>query len=217
MKYEFLQQRPEAHTLDLLMAGWAADAHIFEELPPTDADLVVCYDYRDLQLDTTQWKHYDSVRLAAWSMGVWAAEHTEALGDLPIVERTALNGTPWPIDDSRGIPEAIFLSTLGGFSDRNLVKFRHRMCGSDYRYFMNHLPQRPVEELRDELRHLAQCVPTIPVDSSFVWDKAFVGEGDLIIPVSNQQNAWRERGLSPQMVEGAHYSPQLFEQWRNDA
>ena len=52
MKYQYIHQHEGARRADLLMAGWAADEHLFADLPDTGDDLIVCYDYSDLTLHT---------------------------------------------------------------------------------------------------------------------------------------------------------------------
>lgn len=47
MKYQYIHQHEGARRADLLMAGWAADEHLFADLPDTGDDLIVCYDYSD--------------------------------------------------------------------------------------------------------------------------------------------------------------------------
>lgn len=205
MKQFFIhrQNRPD---LTLFMAGWGMDEHPFTDYHLDNNDLLVCYDYRTLEFDRTLLRDYRHVRLVAWSMGVWAAEQLFHDSGISFKECIAVNGTPHPVDDERGIPRPIFEGTLEKLNDVTLRKFLRRMCGSSgaFAEFLEHRPQRSVEELKEELacignmasRHSSACL---------AWDKAFIGKGDLIFPPQNQRNAWTSTGTSITESDVAHY------------
>ncbi len=93
---------------------------------PTDHDLLICYDYQDLNLDF-DFSAYRHIRLVAWSMGVWAAER--ALQGIRLKSATAVNGTGLPCDDNFGIPDTIFKATLDNLTENTRLKFERRICG----------------------------------------------------------------------------------------
>jgi len=218
--------------LVLLFGGWGAGPELFREYSvPEGYDFLLCYDYRDMSFDRSVLEGYRKIRLAAWSMGVWAAgqvfgdgikpeeesgERPETrfgngTGDLIWENRTAIGGTPFPIDDFRGIPEAVFDGTLTRLSWIVLEKFRRRMCGASLEHFMAHLPHRNVDELKEELVCIRDAVKASPGVCSFKWDTAIVGSSDMIFPASNQIDAWKSLGVEVQLVEGArHYDPSVF-------
>jgi biotin synthesis protein BioG len=198
-------------TLVLLFAGWGADAHLFSCYRPKDADFMICYDYRSLLFDEALLSAYTSVQVIAWSMGVWAASRVLEQTHLPIVSACAVNGTIWPMDDTRGIPTAIFKGTLAGLNPLTIKKFQRRMTSSaqEHRDFMLHAPQRPLEELREELAAIEQQVTDAPM-ATFQWTKAWVGMQDRIIPIVNQLTAWQELGVAVEQYDEPHYSEPLF-------
>ena len=73
----------------------------------------MCWDYRDLDFDAGVLEGYSTTRVLAWSMGVWVAGQVLSGMDMAPGYRVAVNGTPFPIHDSLGIPEAVFDGTLG--------------------------------------------------------------------------------------------------------
>ena len=73
MKQTYLHKTPGSGTLTLLFGGWGSGAELFAECRPKDSDLMLCYDYHDLDFDPGVLKEYSSIRVVAWSMGVWAA------------------------------------------------------------------------------------------------------------------------------------------------
>lgn len=219
MKQHYLihEQHPR---LLLFFAGWGADETPFRMYRPQGCDFLVCYDYRTLELDTTGWEHYREIHVVGWSMGVWAAS-------LLLLQprwtqsgrRIAINGTPYPMDDRRGIPEAIFRGTLEGLTDASLHKFLRRMCADStaFRRFLEVTPRRPVEELREELSTILTTIERegYPADLP-AWDEAVVGGADRIIPPANQLAAWQSLNVPVRTTEDAHYDYSLFEHYLND-
>lgn len=193
----------------LFFAGWGADENLFRDYHPDESDFLLCYDYRSLAFDSSALASYREIRLVAWSMGVWAAAQVLSGLPLPLTKCIAVNGTPFPISDEKGIPEAVFNGTLEGFSPVTLQKFRRRMCGSTetVKAFLAHEPFRPLEELREELACLKQEIVSRPA-APFKWDKAVVGSRDKIIPACNQEAAWRDTETI--VCDEEHYSEVLF-------
>lgn len=176
----------------LFFAGWGMDETPFMHNLPPNKDLIICYDYRSLDFDSTLLSTYDGIYVVAWSMGVWAASQVLPDSNLPLKQSIAINGTPFPIDDMRGIPPAIFEGTLNNLNEATLQKFRRRMCGSGsaFQAFLEIAPQRPVEELKEELAAIGRQYSELP-PSTFVWNKAIIGESDHIFPPKNQEQAWQ--------------------------
>lgn len=142
-------------------------------------------------------------------MGVWVASRVFTGHSFPWQMKLAVNGTPFPIDDRRGIPKMIFKGTLEHFSEDTLARFRRRMCGSSGQTeeFLSRTPTRTAEELREELAALAQGI-TAYGSSSFIWDRAIIGNRDKIFPPRNQHEAWQ--GTEIMETEAEHYETSLF-------
>ncbi len=215
MRHLFIQDNNNS-TLTLLFAGWGMDQHPFAHYQLKKSDFLVIYDYRSLDFDWSMLTKYDAIHIVAWSMGVWAAAHCGIPASLPVKSRIAINGTPWPVDDNYGIPETIFNGTLAGLNAATLRKFQLRMCGrsDNFRHFQSIAPQRSVEELKEELAAIGAACRTLP-DSNCIWDHAYVGEGDLIFPPSNQKSAWARSKVEVTLGEAAHYDESVFKNYLN--
>ena len=101
------------------------------------------------EFDSNLIGNYKSIDVIAWSMGVWAASQAIGSMGLEVNSAIAINGTTHPIDDSKGIPQAIFQGTLDGLNDATLKKFQRRMCGSteSYKLFIEVAPHRKKKSL----------------------------------------------------------------------
>lgn len=209
MKQIFIQKH-NAPRLLLFFAGWGMDETPFAACTPPGYDVMICYDYRSLYFDPHLLEGYSSIRLVAWSMGVWVASQVLHTQLLPFEARIAINGTIYPIDVKRGIPPAVFQLTLRSMSQAALSKFYRNMCGtsSTYAQFTACAPQRSWQELKEELQCIADNYQaSTPTD--FQWDEAVIGTRDRIFAPENQQNAWLPSTLIC-TVEAPHYSESLF-------
>lgn len=206
MKQAFISETDGNSRLVLIFAGWGMDDRPFRSLEVAGYDVMVVWDYRSLQIDMSAFDGYEEVYLFAWSFGVFAASMVmKSLETLPLMVRIAVNGSMAPVDDERGIPEAIFAGTLSGLNERNLMKFYRRMCGisEEYKVFCGCLPDRDIDGLKEELEAIRSFSRT-PLPDGVLWDRAVIADGDRIFPVENLDRAWA--GLQPRVrhVAGGH-------------
>lgn len=169
-----------------------------------DVDLIVVTDYTTMDISPVIRSHiegYDEIVVISWSFGVAAATRfIEENSGLPITLRMAVNGTPFPVDDDRGIPTDIFEGTLDNLSEITLKKFDRRMCGIPVLLKRS----RGIESLKEELRSIRSNFSGNNVSDTSVWDVALIGDRDNIIPTHNQLRAWE--GHTPtEVIDSPHY------------
>lgn len=220
MRHTFLRHHPNSAGLLLFFSGWGSEPCMFSNGIEGSAayDILMLWDYRDMDFDLGILNGYNEVRVLAWSMGVWAAG--KALGGADMVNglRLAVNGTPFPVDDSKGIPTAIFDGTLNGLSERTLAKFRRRMCGSTeaLEQLLSCGLTRSVDELREELAAIREtecsAVHETCDTGHFFWSHAIVGARDMIFPSANQKLAWESSDVPSTLKDIPHYDSSLFRQ-----
>ncbi|TCP94813.1 biotin synthesis protein BioG [Cricetibacter osteomyelitidis] len=202
-------QQPD---LIVYFAGWGTPVSAVEHLAlPQGYDLLLCYDYRNLDL-AFDFLAYEHIRLVAWSMGVWVAEQT--MTKLPLLSATAINGTALPCDDQFGIPKAIFEGTLSGLNAVTRTKFERRMCGDkqNFTQYQQLNGQRSDEEILSELTALYGFLQKHNETDKIQWTKAIIGLQDRIFPAENQQAYWTNRTvISP--VDKAHYLLAEYHCW----
>ena len=168
MNIDFLR-RACCPTLELFFAGWGMDSRLFAwaaDSPHTvHCDFAVCYDYTDMTLDAEALRPYSEVRVRAWSLGVYAASLVLPGLHCAVGSALAINGTLTPVDDSLGIPVAVYDATLENLSAESVERFNRRMCGAHREVFearrssrnSSSSSARSVDSLLAELSHIKQC------------------------------------------------------------
>ena len=205
MKIRFLTHNPGNRSLILIFAGWSTGPELYQDAGMNGWDVAVVYDYSDTSLDVSFLDSYPTVWLFAWSLGVRMA--SVSLPPQKITAAFAINGTLNPVDNSLGIPEAIYNGTASALDGRNLAKFRRRMspdADTFRRLFDREFSQSEIEDLRSQLyliRDLALSANKLP------WQRAFISVNDRIFPPDNMMAAWQKEKVDTVPLEGAHYLP----------
>lgn len=209
MKHQFLKRNGD-NTLLLLFAGWGMDTRPFAGLADLPSDVAVAYDYSDRNFENLSIEGYDNLLVIAWSFGVFAASRWMQTSQVKPAVAIAINGTPLPVDDRKGIPHRIFNATLDNLSENSLLKFYARMCGSRQACdaFLQQRPERSVESLREELEAIRDEAAATPAPENG-WDKAYVALNDRIIPPDCQKCFWSEADVPFLEIDDAHL-PALF-------
>ena len=215
MRHQWLVKKG-GDRLIVFFNGWGQDARAVAHLS-TEADVLMFYAYHDgKDFDFSSLQKYGQVDVAAWSRGVWYASlmDWEKLKEkLNIRQMVALCGTMPAIDDTLGIPAAVFEATLSGLTPRSLEKFVLRMAGGVTTYREGPLSQagtRSFEDIRDEL---AWWKDRFRVPDKRIWQKALVGLQDGIVPPGNQSRAWAQVGVGTVEKELPHYPLAGMRSW----
>lgn len=193
--------------LILFFTGWGMDERPFLNMAEEEYDIAIISNYSSLSLPcpTLQQfaEQYDEINIVAWSMGVWAACKTFALTvnlKSRLNHSIAINGTPLPISDEYGIPEAIFNGTISTLP-QSIEKFNLRMCGSKtvYNLFKAVEPNRNADDKKEELiaikESFVQCPP-------LEWTKAIISKNDRIFPLENQLRYWGSYNMEQRKKSG---------------
>lgn len=209
MQYTYVSgHQGQSKRLIIIFSGWGMDPRPFEGLRRPGYDIVILWDYRSLDFPRDIIAGYDEICVIAWSMGVGVASRIiPKLGDA-VTLTVAVNGTLLPVDDTRGIPEAIFNGTLNGLNSRALLKFSMRMCGGAHAYesFRERMPDRCLEDLGEELAALGKLAAELKDTPCPLrkWDHAVVSLKDGIFPPANQQAAWKGCARSISAIGAPH-------------
>ncbi len=199
MKYKFYNENNEK--LIIFFNGWGMDEFIISHLDRKGYDLLVFYDYTNLDTDFPPLNNYKEKYLIGWSMGVMISTlFYDCFGKID--KYIAINGTPKSIDNQYGIPEKIYKLTLKGFNENSCRKFIERMF--DKKPTIEKFSDRTLESQREELQNL------MGIEGKYIsFDKVLVSENDNIIPTKNQLNYWRH----PVIIKGGHCPFFEFKSW----
>jgi pimeloyl-[acyl-carrier protein] methyl ester esterase len=194
--------------------GWGMDARPFAPLQAHAYDVLMCYDYTDLEVDLDMIAligSYAEAHLLGWSMGVWAGQCLFAAAAGQFQRKIAINGTLCPIHDRFGIPVEIFSSTLEHFNISARLKFYRRMCRERgiLETFLANQPERKIDEQRAELEHLLQTTDCLSAAASIYTD-ILIANRDYILPTANQRRFWQQKKVH--LVDGCHF---LFYGWNS--
>jgi len=211
MKYKFFNENNKK--LIIFFNGWGMDEIIISHLDRENFDLLVFYDYRDLELDTSVFdlEKYFEKHIIAWSMGVMVS----TLFDFEnINSRTAINGTIKAIDDNYGIPLKIYDLTIKGFSEFSIRKFMKRMF--DEKPPIDNSSNRDLDSQKEELIKLMEVNQEVNQGINDVaskerkFDRVLVSDTDNIIPTKNQLNYWH----NPEIIKGGHCPFFKYKSWK---
>lgn len=210
MNIDFLR-RAQCPTLELFFAGWGMDSRPFAwaaDSPHTaHCDFAVCYDYTDMTLDAEALRPYREVRVRAWSLGVYAASLVLPGLHCAVSSALAINGTLTPVDDTLGIPVAVYDATLENLCAESVDRFNRRMCGAHRAVFEARKPVRTVDSLLAELRHIRECAAYKDRAQFTGWSMAILSEKDRIFPIANMRKAWS--AIPVQELDEPHYMPDI--------
>lgn len=216
MQYHWLN-KSDNKDLIIFFGGWSFDYKPFEYLDCGNNDVLMFYDYTDLKFSLDEIlgnKVYEKVRLIAWSMGVFVAFYLK--DELPkLADALAINGTPYPIDDERGIPHRTFDLTLQ-YAEIGLKDKFYKNVFSNEAFLIRYL-KTPVERSVDsrviELESLNEFIKETnqTYDNEF-YQRAIVGIKDKIIPTKNQLNCWGNIAIR---LDCGHFPFYNFESWED--
>lgn len=217
MKTYFQAQNTQktAQNLIVCFSGWGITPHAFSHIQlPDDSDLLICYDHQNLDLHF-DFSPYTSIRLVAFSLGVWVAE--QVMQGIHLQSATAMNGTTLPYHDDFGIPTAIFQGTLDGLKEQTRHQFERRMCGNIQEYTAyQQLPDRQsLEGIHSSLAFLLNAIKIKQNLPQLSWQKAIISEQDRIFLAEKQLNFWQQNAPRVQIktIKGSHYLLPQIKHW----
>ena len=199
--------------LILFFNGWGMDEKPFEHLTVPDGfDILMAYDYTELEPLTEEIKSYSKVHLVAWSLGVYAA--AEVLQGIEFASATAINGTLKPIDADEGIAPAIFQGTIDSWSEVAALKFNRRMCGKYNKEFKVSAPDRSVDGQKNELIALSKRIESKPQPNN-IFQQAVIGVGDRIFLRDAQEEHWQHARIHLRIIDEPHYFFPALKNWKD--
>jgi pimeloyl-[acyl-carrier protein] methyl ester esterase len=200
--------------LILFFNGWSLDENIVNHLTSDKYDVLMFYDYSDLEISQeilNKINSYDEISVVAWSFGVWACGNVINYFD-NIKNAIAINGTLIPIDNNLGISEKIFNLTLTHLSEENYVRFFKNMFAGTVD--LSKISTRSIENKRQELEQIKNLSASKScAQNTKFFNKVFISTNDKIIPAKNQLNFWGKSNAQIIKIDGGHYIFDIFKTW----
>lgn len=192
MEYKWLNKQNNKKLI-IFFNGLGMDENVVKHLDTEDFDVVMFYDYNNLETDF-ELEKYEEKHLVGWSMGVMAG----TLFDFGVQTTCAINGTLKPIDVRFGINPKIYDLTIRGF---NSEKFIQNMFDKPTDIKVS----RESENQKSELA----AIKNYSANEDFKYTKVLISDNDKIIPTKSQCAYW---GIGPNLKSG-HCPFLLFKKW----
>ncbi len=187
MKHYF--QSNNSESLILFFAGWACDEFEFEHIK-TDHDLLILYDYIDLNLNF-DFSKYKNINLLAFSAGVFVASIIDF--DFKINSKIALNGNPYLFDEHFGLTKGI-QDILYNITEETADKFaRDYLVKTDEEYKNFHPSKRTIQSCKREFDNLKELYNQNINKIKDIYDYAIVGVDDKIFQVEAQKEFYKDK------------------------
>ena len=189
MKYKWLNQKNNSKII-VFFNGWGMDESVVNHLNPETYDIVMFYDYNDLNtdFDFKIINSYKQKHLITWSMGVMIA----TLFNQDYDTKTAINGTIFPINNEYGMPERIYYLTIKGFNEKGAKRFINNM-------FLDEPPSIEIKRELENQRNELIALKKYQGNENFKYTRVILSSDDKIIPTKNQINYWK---IEPNIISG---------------
>ncbi len=175
--------------LIIFFTGWGCDEFEFEHIK-SNSDVLILYDYSDLNLDF-DFSKYHKFDLLAYSAGVFVASVMNF--DFEINKKIAINGNPYLFDEKFGLSNKI-QNVLCNITEENAEDFaRNYLVKTDEELKNFHPAKRTLESCRTEFESLKKIYKLNKHKIKDIYDAAIIGEDDLIFNVSAQKEFYGER------------------------
>lgn len=187
MKKYFIDKNSDK--LLLFFTGWGCDEYEFEHLK-SDCDVLILYDYLDLNLDF-DFSKYKNIDLISFSAGVFVASVMDF--DFKINKKIAIDGNPYLFDEKFGLSKEI-QDILYNITEENAEEFaKNYLVKTEEEWKNFHPSKRTLESCRAEFESLKEIYRQNKHKIKDIFDYAIIGENDEIFNISAQKEFYGER------------------------
>ena len=178
-----------SNKLLIFFTGWGCDEYEFEHLK-SDSDVLLLYDYADLNLDF-DFSNYKEFSLIAFSAGVFVASAMNF--DFEINNKIAISGNPHLFGEKLGLSKEI-QDILYNITEKTADDFaRNYLVKTDEEWKNFHHSKRTLESCRIEFDCLKELYKTNKHKIKDIYNKAIIGKEDKIFNVNVQKEFYGKR------------------------
>ncbi|MCM1265899.1 MAG: DUF452 family protein [Candidatus Gastranaerophilales bacterium] len=200
MQAEFINNN--SRDIIIFLTGWGCDARQFRFMKSEQNDILILYDYTDLEWDF-DFSKYKNISLIAFSAGVYVGGLIyEKLPKL--TKSIAINGNPLAYDDYFGLRKEI-KDVFQGVSSETALSFRRKymvISDDEYNLFNRYHPCRTYESCKTELKSLAEYYNN---SKAMNYDVAILSKKDKIFDTNRQNEYWKNRSRCVYLEDSAHF------------
>ena len=182
-----------SQNLILFFSGWGCDENQFANLHDTDDDILILFDYQDLNLEF-DFTLYKTIDLIAYSAGVFVASILQKSFP-PLRQKIAINGNPYLFDEKFGLSSQT-INIFKSITLDNYLDFRRRyMVNSQEKYEKyNELQSlRSLESCQQELEALQKFYILYQKEILSDFDRAFMADHDPFFAFQAQQEFYGDK------------------------
>ena len=208
MKLEFINNKSDK--LIIFLTGWGCDARQFELLKSDNFDILIAYDYSDLEFGF-DFSSYQEVNLITFSAGVYVAGLIQ--DKLPKLRRkVAINGNPYAHDSYYGLSDEI-KNQFASVSKDNIFEFRRKylvFTDKELELLNKYQPHRSLESCMQELLALNSYYNK--EYNPLKFDLAVLSVQDKIFNINRQIEYYKKNDVPIKKIENAGHF--LFFQYK---
>lgn len=199
MKLEFINNKSDK--LIIFLTGWGCDARQFELLNSDGFDVLIGYDYSDLEFHF-DFSSYKEVNLITFSAGVYVAGLIQ--DKLPKLKRkVAINGNPYAHDSYYGLSDEV-KKQFTSVSKDNIFEFRRKylvFTDDELELLNKYQPHRSLESCMQELVALNSYYNRDYKPLKF--DLAVLSVDDKIFNINRQTEYYEKNNIPIKKIENA--------------
>lgn len=189
--------------LIIFLTGWGCDDNQFEFMKSSEYDVLICYDYTNLDFDF-DFSKYSECNLIAFSAGVCISSVISNKLP-PLKKKIAINGNPLAYNEYYGLRKEI-LEVFAGVRKETALEFRREFLVYDdkeFRMFNASQSLRTFESCKEELVSLKSY------DNENItlmdFDVAVLSVNDKIFYFDRQKEYWSDKSECVILDNCAHF------------
>ena len=187
-------------TLLIFFTGWGCDEFEFEHLK-SNSDILLLYDYSDLNLDF-DFSKYKKYNLIAFSAGVFVASIFNF--NFEINKKIAIDGNPYLFDEQLGLSKEI-QDILYNITEDNADDFaKNYLVKTNEEYQNFHPSKRTLKSCQIEFDNLKKLYETHKKQIKNIYDYALFGDEDPIFNVKHQKEFY---GKNLYLIKNSRHNP----------
>ena len=191
MQYSY--KNNHSQNLILFFSGWGCDEHQFTNLHDTNDDILILFDYQNLNLDF-DFTPYKKIDLIAYSAGVFVASIFQKSLP-PLHKKIAINGNPYLFDKKFGLSTQT-INIFNSITLDNYLEFRRQYMvetEAEYQSYNDLQSLRSLESCQSELEALQKLYQQYKNQIDPDFDLALMAEKDVLFRLSAQKDFYQEK------------------------